>query len=254
MLIKDGGTLVLGGLIQDSVSNSEQSVPLLGKIPLLGELFRTRNNQKTKTNFLIFLQPHILRDDVQAAIETDAKYNYMRERAAPDRTRQDVRCRCALHAGRPAAAADQRTHDDHVGAAPPIAGATVILHPASTERAPAAARQSAPAARRRASRARAPPRRSACRADRAARLRGRPSERAPARMQPVRPHASAASRDADAAPREPTASAARLPFTFARRHGVLVRARRGRRRRLCLSRAVHAAWRSPRRAAICACR
>jgi general secretion pathway protein D len=77
VLIKDGGTLVLGGLIEDSVSNSEQSVPYLGKIPLLGELFRTRNNQKTKTDFLIFLQPRIMRDDVQGTLETDAKYNYM---------------------------------------------------------------------------------------------------------------------------------------------------------------------------------
>ena len=79
VLIKDGGTLVLGGLIQDSVTNSEQSVPLLGSIPFLGELFRTRNTEKTKTNFLIFLQPHILRNDAQASVETDAKYNYIRE-------------------------------------------------------------------------------------------------------------------------------------------------------------------------------
>jgi general secretion pathway protein D len=78
VLIKDGGTLVLGGLIQDSVNNNEQAVPYLSKIPVLGELFRTRNNQKTKSNFLIFLQPTILRDDAQAAIETDSKYNYMR--------------------------------------------------------------------------------------------------------------------------------------------------------------------------------
>ena len=77
VLIKDGGTLVLGGLIEDSVSNSEQSIPFLGQIPLLGELFRTRNNEKTKTDFLIFLQPRIMRDDVQATLETDAKYNYM---------------------------------------------------------------------------------------------------------------------------------------------------------------------------------
>jgi general secretion pathway protein D len=79
VLIKDSGTLVLGGLIQDSVTNGEQSVPLLGAIPFLGELFRTRNTEKTKTNFLIFLQPHILRNDAQASVETDAKYDYIRE-------------------------------------------------------------------------------------------------------------------------------------------------------------------------------
>jgi general secretion pathway protein D len=79
VLIKDGGWLVLGGLIQDSVTNTESQVPLLGSIPILGELFRTRNTQKTKSNFLIFLQPHILRTDDQAADETDAKYNYVRD-------------------------------------------------------------------------------------------------------------------------------------------------------------------------------
>ncbi|HEV7984660.1 MAG TPA: type II secretion system secretin GspD, partial [Steroidobacteraceae bacterium] len=79
VLIKDGNTLVLGGLIQDNVSNSDSSVPLLGHIPIIGELFRARNTSKTKTDFLIFLQPHILRDDRQAAIETDAKYNYLRD-------------------------------------------------------------------------------------------------------------------------------------------------------------------------------
>src|SRR5579871_3075606 len=78
VLIGDGGTLVLGGLIQDSVTNNQQSIPLLGNIPLLGELFRTRNNEKSKTDFLIFLQPHIMRDDQEATIETDAKYNFMR--------------------------------------------------------------------------------------------------------------------------------------------------------------------------------
>ena len=79
VLIKDSGTLVLGGLIQDSVTNGEQSVPWLGAIPILGELFRTRNTEKTKTNFLIFLQPHILRNDHQASVETDAKYDYIRD-------------------------------------------------------------------------------------------------------------------------------------------------------------------------------
>ncbi len=78
VLIGDGGTLVLGGLIQDSVTNNQQSIPFLGNIPLLGELFRTRNNEKTKTDFLIFLQPRVLRDDAETTIETDAKYNFMR--------------------------------------------------------------------------------------------------------------------------------------------------------------------------------
>jgi general secretion pathway protein D len=78
VLIPDGGTLVIGGLIQDKTINSEQRVPWLGRIPLLGELFRTRDTSKNKTNLMVFIQPKILRDDNQAAIETDTKYNYIR--------------------------------------------------------------------------------------------------------------------------------------------------------------------------------
>lgn len=77
VLVKDGGTLVLGGLVSDSATNSQAEVPLLGRIPFLGELFRTRNTEKVKNNLLIFLQPKILRTDAQAALETDSKYNYV---------------------------------------------------------------------------------------------------------------------------------------------------------------------------------
>ena len=79
VLIPDSGTLVLGGLIEDKTSNSEQRVPFLGRIPLLGELFRTRDTSRGKTNLLVFIQPRILRDDKQAAVETDSKYNYIRD-------------------------------------------------------------------------------------------------------------------------------------------------------------------------------
>jgi general secretion pathway protein D len=79
VLIPDGGTLVIGGLIQDKTTNAEQRVPFLGRIPLVGELFRTRDTSKGKTNLMVFLQPHILHDDHQAAAETDEKYNYIRD-------------------------------------------------------------------------------------------------------------------------------------------------------------------------------
>ena len=78
VLIPDGGTLVIGGLMQDKAINSEQRVPWLGRIPLLGELFRTRDTSKAKTNLMVFLQPHILRDDRHAALETNSKYNAVR--------------------------------------------------------------------------------------------------------------------------------------------------------------------------------
>ena len=58
------GYLVLGGLIDDQVTESEQKVPLLGDIPLLGALFTSRNVQKEKRNLLNFIRPTILRGDV----------------------------------------------------------------------------------------------------------------------------------------------------------------------------------------------
>lgn len=77
VIVEDGATLVLGGLIQDQVSETQQRVPVLGRIPLLGALFRSDSTQKTKTNLMIFIRPTILRDDMVAAFETNAKYNYV---------------------------------------------------------------------------------------------------------------------------------------------------------------------------------
>lgn len=82
VLIPDGGTLVIGGLIQDKATNTEQRVPFLSRIPIIGELFRARDTSKAKTNLMVFLQPHILHDDRSAAMETDAKYNYIRDQQA----------------------------------------------------------------------------------------------------------------------------------------------------------------------------
>ena len=79
VLVDDGGIIVLGGLIRDELLDSEQRVPFLGAIPLIGELFKVRNTQKRKTNFMVFIRPKILRDGIQTAIETNTKYNMLRD-------------------------------------------------------------------------------------------------------------------------------------------------------------------------------
>jgi general secretion pathway protein D len=79
VLAEDGEVVVLGGLIQDNLQEGEQRVPFLGGIPILGELFRTRNTQKTKNNLMVFLRPTVLLDGAQVATETSAKYNYVRD-------------------------------------------------------------------------------------------------------------------------------------------------------------------------------
>ena len=77
VLIDDGGIVVLGGLIQDNANKSEQRVPFLSSIPVLGLAFKTRDSRRTKNNLMIFIRPKILRDASQAAFVTGSKYNYM---------------------------------------------------------------------------------------------------------------------------------------------------------------------------------
>lgn len=77
VLIDDGGVVVLGGLISNSHSQSGQRIPVLGSIPILGNLFRTRQAEGKKNNLMMFIRPKILRDEQQAAFITDSKYNYM---------------------------------------------------------------------------------------------------------------------------------------------------------------------------------
>jgi len=80
VLVEDGGIIVLGGLIEDQLRESVNKIPLLGSIPLLGELFKTRSVSKVKTNLMVFIRPTILRDGTDAAIATNAKYNMVRDR------------------------------------------------------------------------------------------------------------------------------------------------------------------------------
>jgi general secretion pathway protein D len=79
VLIEDGGIVVLGGLIRDSAQRGESRVPYLGRIPLIGEFFKTRNRKRDKTNLMVFIRPKILSDGVTTAFETGAKYNFIRD-------------------------------------------------------------------------------------------------------------------------------------------------------------------------------
>ncbi len=78
ILIEDGGIIVLGGLMQDTVTESEDRIPVLGAIPLLGNLFKSRSGSRQKSNLLVFLRPKILRDQVATEAVSDSKYNEIR--------------------------------------------------------------------------------------------------------------------------------------------------------------------------------
>ncbi len=78
VLVDDGGILVLGGLIEEIVDDTQSKVPLLGDIPILGALFTSRASTKRKQNLMVFLKPTILRDFNDSAYVTNEKYNYLR--------------------------------------------------------------------------------------------------------------------------------------------------------------------------------
>jgi general secretion pathway protein D len=79
VLIEDGGIVVLGGLTNADYSRQETRVPFLGAIPVLGQLFKTRSGSADRTDLMVFIRPKILRTDEQSAIETNTKYQYIRD-------------------------------------------------------------------------------------------------------------------------------------------------------------------------------
>ncbi len=87
VMVDDGKVLVLGGLIDDQLTESTQKVPLLGDIPLLGWLFRYQSTKKVKQDLMVFLHPRILRDGDQSMSLASDKYNYIRARQLDNRER-----------------------------------------------------------------------------------------------------------------------------------------------------------------------
>ncbi|MDE1181342.1 type II secretion system secretin GspD [Paraburkholderia sp.] len=78
ILADDGEIVVLGGLMQDNYANGNSKVPLLGDIPWLGQLFRSENKSRTKTNLMVFLRPVIVRDATTSNEITMNRYDYVR--------------------------------------------------------------------------------------------------------------------------------------------------------------------------------
>jgi len=85
VLVKSGQTVVLGGLLSDATSETVSKVPLLGDIPLLGNLFRSTSNSKSKQNLMVFIRPTILRDAGSYDSISSTKYNLFRARQLADK-------------------------------------------------------------------------------------------------------------------------------------------------------------------------
>jgi general secretion pathway protein D len=78
VLIEDGGIIVLGGLMSDTVTESEDRVPGLGAIPIIGNLFKSRSGSRQKKNLVVFIRPRIMRDADATESTSEAKYNEVR--------------------------------------------------------------------------------------------------------------------------------------------------------------------------------
>jgi len=78
VLVDNGQMVVLGGLIDDNIQTTQQKVPLLGDLPVLGVLFRAERTQKVKRNLMVFLRPSILREPNDGMGLTQSKYDLLR--------------------------------------------------------------------------------------------------------------------------------------------------------------------------------
>ncbi|GAB3250581.1 type II secretion system protein D [Chitinimonas naiadis] len=77
VLVDDGQIIVLGGLIENKVNETNNKVPLLGDIPILGNLFRYESRSTSRTNLMVFLRPVILRDGKSAAALSGDRYQQL---------------------------------------------------------------------------------------------------------------------------------------------------------------------------------
>lgn len=73
VVVKDGHTVVIGGLMQEREEEGTTKTPVLGDIPVLGWLFKFKSITRNKTNLLVFLSPHVVKESTQLAELTDSK-------------------------------------------------------------------------------------------------------------------------------------------------------------------------------------
>jgi general secretion pathway protein D len=77
VLVNDGQIVVIGGLIQDEVTDNLAKVPVLGDLPLIGGLFKYTTRERKKTNLMVFLRPTLLRSAEHADTITNDRYDYI---------------------------------------------------------------------------------------------------------------------------------------------------------------------------------
>ena len=88
VMVEDGQVLILGGLMEDSFTDTTTKVPVLGDVPVLGRLFRTTETSKSKKNLMVFIHPSIMRDVLTADNYTRQKYNKLKHAQATSKVTQ----------------------------------------------------------------------------------------------------------------------------------------------------------------------
>jgi general secretion pathway protein D len=109
--IDDGEIVALGGLLDDNERRTIEKIPLLGDIPVLGELFKSRSKSRAKTNLMVFIRPTILKTSADSRALAERRYGYVRDQQLQIRPGEEP-------------SIDELVRD-YMGATPPIAGAGV---------------------------------------------------------------------------------------------------------------------------------
>jgi general secretion pathway protein D len=90
VLVDNNQVIVLGGLIDDDVQESTKRVPLLSRLPLLGRLFRSKNESVVRRNLTVFLRPKILVDSNSVDQISQEKYNFFAAEGILDQQKRDI--------------------------------------------------------------------------------------------------------------------------------------------------------------------
>ena len=109
--VDDGQIAVIGGLLSDEERRTIEKIPLLGDIPVLGNLFKSKGKSRTKTNLMVFIRATILRTPEDMRRVTEQRYGYLRLQQAGQRPDEEP-------------SIDQLVRD-YMGAAPPIPSAPI---------------------------------------------------------------------------------------------------------------------------------
>lgn len=125
--VDDGEIIALGGLLDDNERRTIEKIPLLGDIPGIGELFRSRSRSRSKTNLMVFIRPTILRSSADSRELAERRYGYVRGQQLSQKPKEEP-------------SIDQLVRD-YMGAVPPIpadAPGVVVAPPVAATTRPSA--------------------------------------------------------------------------------------------------------------------